>query len=118
MKASMVFMILCCLLCTSCAHKLEVTPDTPDLLVSRASPDDSLASFIGHGAEGETRIFDGTSFGTSVSATVGKAYMSALGQSCRKAHITARSDKRMIAACRDEDQQWHLAPDIFVPGVF
>ncbi|MBQ3060575.1 MAG: hypothetical protein IJD16_09755 [Desulfovibrio sp.] len=114
----MLFLLLLCLLCTSCAHKHAVIPDTPAPETIPTSPDASLASFIGHGAEGESRIFDDTSFGTSVTATIGKPYVSALGQSCRKAYISARSDKRLIAACRGEAQQWHLAPDIFVPGVF
>jgi len=118
MKNNISIFLACCLLCTSCAYKTAHLPYSSDVNTVQASQDSSLACFIGNSAEGETRIFEGTSFGESISASVGNLYFSAHGFYCRKASIITPTGKRVIAACKEGENQWIIAPEIFVSGVF
>lgn len=83
------------------------------------SPDAALARFIGDSLPGSSASFSQTRLSNGpVVVTVGKAYTSALNQPCRQARAVTNGLPRNLAACRQADGTWELAPDIFADGVF
>ncbi|MBQ7738733.1 MAG: hypothetical protein IJT59_03660 [Desulfovibrionaceae bacterium] len=111
-----VIMLLLCTTACSTAHKKPNLPTSNQEVARVLSPDDQMAEFIGNAREGASRTFMDTSYGTAT-VTAGRAYQSALNIPCREAYVQG-SLRTGIAACKDEERGWILAPEIFGDGAY
>ncbi|MBQ9407628.1 MAG: hypothetical protein IJU37_12940 [Desulfovibrio sp.] len=108
--------VLCCTACAPRQSNRDV--QTSDQNPAALSPDGAMAHFIGTGLEGDTSTFANTHLGSTVTVTVGHSYVSALGQLCKRAYSHDGGMRRSLAACKEEEGAWTLAPDIFEYGAF
>ncbi|MBQ7456204.1 MAG: hypothetical protein IJS54_01130 [Desulfovibrio sp.] len=106
-----VFLSFLCL--GACAHKPKEHV-VPQESIVQTPLESQIAQFIGQAPEGASQHFSGTHYGTGL-VTVGGSYYSALNMECREARIQGSSRSR-IAACKDPEKGWILAPDITGDG--
>lgn len=79
------------------------------------SINDELVNFVATGPENGNLKIMNSSLGPG-NVTIGRQYLSGLGQTCRKALFTnTAGQRRAMAVCREADQRWALAPDVFGP---
>ncbi|MBR4604847.1 MAG: hypothetical protein IKO41_01270 [Lachnospiraceae bacterium] len=102
---------------SACASKYQISnqPVFPQTGAGYLLPaEQSMATFIGTGLEGDSQTFSGTHYGTAT-VTIGRSYHSALNLPCREAYVQG-SQRTRIAACKDQKVGWILAPDILGNG--
>ncbi|MBQ9536235.1 MAG: hypothetical protein IJU79_00425 [Desulfovibrionaceae bacterium] len=109
----LVLLLICISACTA-KHKVADLPSTTNEYNPYQAADAQLAKFIGTSLEGATQTFSGTRYGTGT-VTVGRSYHSALNIECREAYIQG-SFRSRVAACKDAQQGWILAPEILGEG--
>lgn len=76
-----------------------------------------LAEFIGKSGPGAHGQVADHSYG-SVQVSVGESYVSALGESCRKAEVIGGSrlpQAEFFASCQGDDGAWRLVPPVLPP---
>ncbi|MDR2726209.1 MAG: hypothetical protein LBC90_09190 [Candidatus Adiutrix sp.] len=84
-------------------------------LNSPAPADDPLAAAAAFGTTGQVDMLEGP-WGPG-RAVFGEKYLSALGQTCRRAaFIAVTGQHRDLAVCQDGKGRWATAPDIFIPA--
>lgn len=84
---------------------------------AEARPGGSLAEFIGNSAQGLRGTVDDPAYGT-VQVSVGEAYVSALGEACRKAEVSGGRrlpQPEIFASCQGGDSKWRLVPPVMPP---
>ena len=96
-------------LCLACAGQWRETG------LNRPAAADPLAVAASAGAAGELQLNDGP-WGPGT-AVLGEKYLSALGQTCRRADFTTPTGQRRdLAVCQERPGRWATAPDIFLPA--
>ena len=103
--------LACCAICCAGIFLAGCSGGKPPLEPEPLSP---LAAFMSSAQPGDSASVDDPAFGSGIQVTQEGAFVSASGEDCRRATVTARErEAEMLVVCRaGEGQAWKMMPRI------
>ena len=86
--------------------------------VESSPPPSPVVRFMIDATPGTTAVLDDPLFGPDVRVTLETTFLSAAGETCRRATVlSAQQDAEIAVICRNLEDQWILAPRIWGGGI-
>lgn len=97
---------------SGCFWKQDALPAEP------AEPAPPVLQFMIANSPGASAVLDDPQFGEGIRVTLEDSFMSAAGETCKRATVlSASQEAEIVVACRDAERGWVLAPRIWGQGI-